>query len=191
MLRSRNQIRAGNGPQYRGCSNVDATAGRVALRSFFLAAGFALSASSAFALSCAQPHVERSFNRWVDSDQTYYIGVGSIRPTSALPKIPNSGRLGGSFGKNKPIEANYLFSGELLDGNRGHSVELPITVRVSCAGPWCGGFPKGVASGLMALRGVGLQSLTLDIGPCPGAIFPVETEATVQTCIRDGRCGKQ
>ena len=161
------------------------------MKSLVLGAVFALSASHAFALSCAQPHVERSFNRWVESDQTYYIGVGSIRPTSALPKVSNGFGLNRGLEKKEPIKASYVFTGELLDGNRGHPVDLPITVSVTCLGPWCGGFPKAGTEGLMALRGVGLENLTLDISACPGAIFSAETEATVSACMRVGRCESQ
>ncbi len=144
--------------------------------------------TQAAALSCIEPNVERQFNEWVDSKDTYYIGVGTLTPTDTLPKIPNALDLNGGFEDKEPIRASYLFSGELLDGEQGHLVELPITVSVSCIGPWCGGFPKAGKSGLMALRGIGLQDLTLDMNACPGSIFPAGTEATVSACIRARRC---
>ena len=161
----------------------------MAVRSLALGAALALSTSSAFALSCAQPQIERSFNSWVDAEETYYIGVGSLKSTSALPEIPRQHFPSNDFGKKEPFSASYLFTGELLDGDQGYPVELPITINVSCIGPWCGGFPKEGTTGLMALRGVGLLNLTLDIHACPGAIFPAEVEPTVSACIRAGRCG--
>ena len=154
------------------------------------AAGLALvlSATQAVALSCIEPDVERSFNRWVDSEDTYYIGVGSLKPLDALQKIPNRFLTQGSNDNDTPITARYQFSGELLDGERGHPADLQITVNITCAGPWCGGFPKEGESGLMALRGTGILNLTLDMHACPGSIFPAGTKGRIQQCIRDGRC---
>ena len=158
------------------------------MRALGTAALLSFLASQAYALSCAEPNIERSFNSWVDAEETYYIGVGSLKSTSALPEVPRLQFPTNDFGKKDPIGASYLFTGELLDGDRGHAVELPITINVNCIGPWCGGFPKEGTTGLMALRGVGLLNLTLDIHACPGAIFPTETETTVSACIRAGRC---
>jgi len=160
------------------------------MRSLALGAALALSTSQTFALSCAPPQIENSFNGWVDSEETYYIGVGSLEPIGELPKIPSAFDQGNSFGEKEPLTATYLFSGELLDGEQGHAYEMPITVNVSCLGPWCGRFPADGKKGLMALRGVGILNLTLDINACPGSIFPAETEATVQACIREGRGGE-
>lgn len=162
----------------------------MAVRAAVLGAVLAVSASPALALSCMQPQVERSFNAWVDSEDTYYIGVGSITPLDPLPKTKGLIEPDGGFGKKEPVTARYLFSGELLDGERGHPYEMPITVSVSCIGPWCGHFPKKGTRGLMGLRGVGIQNLTLDIHACPGSVFPVDREETVSACMRAGRCAE-
>lgn len=147
--------------------------------------------TQAAALSCIEPNVERQFNQWVDSEKTYYIGVGTLTPTDTLPKIPNAIDLNGGFGTKEPITAPFLFSGKLLNGDEGVPFEHAIAVSVSCIGPWCGGFPKTGTSGLMALRGVGLQNLTLDMNACPGSIFPAATETTISACIRAGRCSTE
>ena len=161
----------------------------MALRALALgAAGLALSASSAYALSCAQPQIERSFNGWVDSEDTYYIGVGALEPIGPLPKIASGYDASNLNSDREPVTAQYSFSGRLLNGEQGVPYTMPITVRVNCIASWCGGFPQSGKTGLMALRGVGILNLTLDIHACPGSIFPAETEKTVTDCIRAGRC---
>lgn len=188
MLRSRNQVRTGNRSQYRGGAHVDASSRRLAVKALALGTALALSTSQAYALSCAQPNVERSFNTWVESEDTYYIGVGTLTPLEEPTEIPNALQLGGGLSGKGPYTAKYMFSGELLDADRSHPYEMPITVTVTCAGPWCGGFPKSGTSGLMALRGVGIQNLTLDMHACPGSVFPAQTRDRVSECMRDGKC---
>ena len=84
-----------------------------------------------------------------------------------------------------------MFEGVLLDGGDGQPYSLPITVSVGCIASWCGSFPRDGQNGLMALRGTEVTNLTLDISACPGSIFPAETEATVNECLRNGRCAER
>ena len=157
------------------------------MRQFLLAFMLMCAASQAHALSCIRPEIERSFNRWVDSENSYYIGVGTLSPVGAVPDIPNATQQN-DFDRREPITMAYTFTGRLLDGGRGVPVDMPITVSVSCLASWCGNFPAAGANGLMALRGTEVASLTLDMNACPGSIFPAETETTVSACIREGRC---
>jgi len=160
------------------------------VRTLFASAAFALFASQAVALSCIQPDVNRSFNGWVESEDTYYIGVGALTPIGDLPEIPSPFDPANNFEPPEPVTASYLFSGELLDGELGQSFEMPITVRVTCIASWCGNFPQDGTEGLMALRGAGVFNLTLDMNACPGSIFPADTRGTVNACMRSGRCGE-
>jgi len=160
----------------------------MAVKAVAIGATLALTATQAFALSCAQPQIERSFDSWVDAEETYYIGVGTLEPIGTVPKTSNGFDPSGGIGGKEPITAQYMFSGRLLDGAAGVLFEHPITVRVTCVASWCGSFPKIGAKGLMALRGVGIRNLTLDMHACPGSIFPAETEATVSECMRVGKC---
>ncbi len=160
------------------------------MRAAGLAAALIFGASQAQALSCMRADIERSFNGWVEADETYYIGVGSLRPLGDVPDLPDAMDPTGGFEDKEPVTALYQFSGRLLDGRFGQPADLPITVSVTCLGPWCGNFPAAGAEGLMALRGVGIQNLTLDMHACPGSIFPADTEATVNECMRDGRCAE-
>jgi len=158
------------------------------LRALGLAAALVATASQAHALSCARPMIERSFNWWVESDDSYYIGVGSLDPIGPMPENPNRMLRPDQMADNTPATAQYTFSGRLLDGQNGVPFTMPITVEVTCISAWCGSFPEPGTSGLMALRGVGVQNLTLERHACPGSVFPAETEATVNQCIRDGSC---
>ena len=160
------------------------------MRTLGLAAAMVVAASQAHALSCMQPQIERSFNWWVEAEETYYIGVGSLEPNEALPKVSADFGFSDPNADRGPFTAQYTFSGRLLDGGQGVPFTAPITVTVSCLASWCGSFPQAGTSGLMALRGVGIQNLTLERGACPGSIFPADTEATVSECIRNGRCAE-
>lgn len=139
----------------------------------------------AHALSCMQPDIERSFNAWVDSENTYYIGVGSLMATEPLPKIePYHGH-----GDREPIPSVlYQFSGYLLAPDRRVPMEMPITVEVGCIASWCGGFPRDGETKLMALEGTDVNDLTLTISACPGTRFPAAVETKVAECFRAGRC---
>lgn len=160
----------------------------MAVKAGALAIAFACVASQAAALSCMQPQIERSFNWWAEAEETYYIGVGSLEPTGLLPKVRSGMTPSESMGEREPITAEYAFSGRLLNGQNGVEVSLPITVEVTCLASWCGRFPQPGKTGLMALRGTDIQNLTLEMSACPGSIFPAETEATVNACMRAGQC---
>ena len=163
----------------------------MALRALILGAGFvAIAGQQAHALSCAQPQIERSFNWWAEAEETYYIGVGSLDPIGPQPENPSANILPGPSFDREPVAAQYTFSGRLLDGEKGVPFTMPITVEVTCVASWCGSFPKPGTSGLMALRGVGVQNLTLERHACPGSIFPAKTETKVNQCIRDGKCAE-
>lgn len=141
----------------------------------------------ALALSCAQPDVGQSFNWWAESQDTYYVGVGSLHPLAEVPERVESGALTGTP-TPPPPPIPYRFDGHLLGADLRVPVTLTITVTASCAASWCGSYPKAGTRGLMPLKGTDTQDLSLDFGPCPGNIFPVETEARVNECLRAGRC---
>lgn len=160
----------------------------MAVKALSLAAALVVVSQQAHALSCAQPQIERSFNWWAEAEETYYIGVGSLDPIGPQPKNPSRMMLSDQNADRGPVAAQYTFSGRLLDGENGVPFTMPITIEVSCISSWCGSFPDPGTSGLMALRGTGVQNLTLERHACPGSVFPAKTETTVNQCIRDGRC---
>ncbi len=154
------------------------------------ATGMAI-ATNAFALSCARPSVERSFNGWADSPDTYYIGKGTLTALSPLPAVPSPGGFNQGNIDTSNLRAVYKFQGKVLGPQGDSPINHNIWVRVTCAGPWCGGFPSSGTSGIVALKQ--LPDLTLEYvsGACPGDIFQDDTgqvENTIKACMAAGRC---
>lgn len=145
---------------------------------------------SAQALSCLKPSVENSFNGWADSPDTYYIGKGTLTPLSPLPRIPDAGSASNGADTSN-LRAVYRFDGEMIGLAGNTPISHVVWVRASCAGPWCGGFPSGGTSGILAFKHLPDYTLEASFGPCGGDLFKDRdgsVEAKVRSCMAAGRC---
>jgi hypothetical protein len=152
------------------------------LKTGLLAAAFASISQTALALSCAPPDLRETFNRWADSPDIYYIGVGTLTPTAPLPKVKHYNN------SAQPTAAPYRFVGEALWIDRTFPLDRPVTVTARCVGPWCSGFPTAEQPKLMALKVAEDGSLSIDVGPCDAPFFEASKAEMIQGCLKDGRC---
>lgn len=148
-----------------------------------------MTAGSALALSCLPPSLERSFEQWRDSPDTYYLVSGTLTPAAPLPPVPKFGDLNGGIVDTSNLRGVYRVQGEVIYAQQSIPIDHYIWVRVSCAGPWCGNFPSAGTAGVIALKQLPDQTLELSTGPCPGDVFPQnggQTKARLQQCLTSG-----
>lgn len=135
-------------------------------------------AGRAEALSCLRPTVEASFAAAQAADGRYRLVVGRIVPSEGAsvptPVGPNA---------REDVTLPARVEGRALT-RRGFTApfDAPVTVTLTCAGPWCAGLPEGEAL-LFLLDGPGGPTLTE--GPCPQNVLGLEpdTEARVLACL--------
>ena len=143
-------------------------------------------AGSALALSCLPPTIESSYKSWADAPERYYIVSGSLTPASPLPPLPQQGSPDRGGIDTANLRAVYRVQGEDIRGLSSLPIDHYIWVRVGCAGPWCGQFPRAGTSGVMALKQLRDGTLELGVGACPGSIFDSSAKARVQQCMTSG-----
>lgn len=145
---------------------------------------FALSiaAGPAAALSCIRPDVAAAYEYASESDKNFVIlrGEFDFDPT----KLPDP--LG------QPIEAQIVanFTGKLLT-EKGFTdeIEVPITVAMTCAGPWCARMSPKIDYIAFVLQNE--NALNFPIGPCYQFAFANPTDEMVQQieqCAAGGDC---
>ena len=150
-----------------------------------LAVLLCLAAAPAHALSCLRPSVEGSFATAHAAPQLYVVGLGRVvLGEGAAPPAP--------FGPDRGAvvtELPAMFSGRI--GGRdgfGAAIDLPVTLRLTCAAHWCGAAPEGEVLTFIEIADTGHR---ITEGPCPQAILRAEpdTEARAAACLSDpGRC---
>ena len=160
------------------------------MRPIALAALLAPLASEAAALSCMQPDFGMAFANWRDAEQRYYLARGTLTPLGPVPEVPDvmavqEGMMGGAGMPD--LAAPFRFEGVLIGEDGLYPRTEEVTVRVGCAGPWCGGFP-GPREATMALAIGEDGALSMEVGPCPGTMFEGVSAEAAQACLRDGAC---
>jgi len=141
-------------------------------------------AGQASALSCMQADVARTFEVANSADEQYVIAVGTIR---LLPgeKIPQQT---GDPNEKQGYSVKASFAGRLaaLDGFT-QDATFPLTVEVTCAGPWCGGVPLTRVLAFIERRD---GENVLVEGPCPQFAVPAtdENTAAALSCLRGEEC---
>ncbi len=158
--------------------------------SLFGAAIAALFAHPAFALSCIQPDLAGSYERWASSQSQYTIGRGVLKPLSALPaKRDNSVE----ERDNKSLEPiPYSFTGVLIGKNKSHRISTRVIVQPTCIAVWCGGYPQGNDEGIYAFE-ISRGNYLFRPSPRGGDAFYGDTTAQeqfIQACIKNGKCDR-
>lgn len=147
-----------------------------------------LAAGPASALSCVAPDVGGTYFAASDSPDDYVIALGYMSQTG-LPEPQGSEGTGSEETRTYTVAAQFIghvFSGAAFDLPR----DFPVTVEVTCVGPWCGGHGN-VENGLFFLRRDGGARHVLQSSPCRFWYFPDPTAADIRqvvACHRDGGC---
>lgn len=146
-----------------------------------VSAAMILCASQASALSCMAPDPIDSFAQASASTESYILVLGEIAyDTADWPENSDtmvSGRLVGKA----------LTAGGFDDPYNG-----PISLNVTCAGPFCGTVQPDVPA--LVFAQIGSDSLLADVPPCGGWVFENPTSETLRdmgNCLRNGGCSAQ
>jgi len=120
----------------------------------------------AAALSCSRPSVARTYTQADSAPQTYVIVKGRL--TFDTGKMPRTGS-----GRNNPPKMTHVAAqlvGKFMSPS-GFNVPFdhPITLEVTCLGPWCGGAENGHQVLAFVRREQGEYALA--ITPCGGHVF--------------------
>ncbi|MBU2992463.1 hypothetical protein Q4555_08865 [Octadecabacter sp. 1_MG-2023] len=145
-----------------------------------LAATAALVATQSTALSCMPPDVAQTFQWASEAEESYAVLLGKFS-FDAPPQQPVSNDA-------QPQEVVASFTGQGLAEN-GFAPTTPttVTLRTSCAGPWCGGFPNP-DSEMLAFVALTDDGYLLTMGPCGGSTFGVDAAPIVEACMRGEVC---
>ena len=142
-------------------------------------------AQPASALSCLRPSVEASFAEASASEASYVLALGrvTLRPGEAIPGT------GDDPNDRQGYAVQARFDGMLASPTGfDEAASFPLTVRVDCAGPWCGGVPQAERLLLFVERRDG-ENLLVE-GPCPFWALDASPEvvARAEACIRGEAC---
>jgi len=90
-------------------------------------------AQNAWALSCMKHSVEQLYSRTASAKGQYLPAVGAFQfDTNVLPKQTRRT-------EGQPFQFTATFEGRVYNGRKfANEFKEPVTVAVSCAGPWCG-----------------------------------------------------
>jgi hypothetical protein len=143
-----------------------------------------LSASPALALSCLPSGPADAYLQAAESDSVYNVIAGSLRFDESL--LPQSH-------SEDPADMPELsripaqLSGKMLEGRYfAVRVNVPVTLEVECAGPWCAGVKAGADYVVFAeQRGA---ELVVRFPACGGFVF--DDSAQVRRQVLDCHRGK-
>lgn len=137
------------------------------------------------ALSCMAPDVVWLYQHIKNDDADYLLVKGKV----TLTEPPNFAEPMGM----KPSEAftSAYATGHALSASGFNArFDRPITIRVTCAGSWCGD-PEGLEDNthIFAVRLDG-DNTVLDRGPCSGLAqrWTPEEETRLLDCHLKGKC---
>lgn len=122
---------------------------------------------SASALSCVRPDLIADLNMAKDSEDVYYIFVGTLEaPQIERPEPEYALR---QFHENAELSVSGTFTGVSLTSKPGDDIildQFPVSVSTSCMGPWCGFVPsfKGEAIAFVKVQEEGPP--VLEVAPC-------------------------
>jgi len=145
-----------------------------------LAVLLAVTAGQAAALSCRKPDARASYARAAAAEESYIVVHGVF--SFDARHLPADGQAR----PPKPIAAQ--FAGKLLTRNGfTNPISVPVTLDVTCAGPWCGMItPQVQQLAFVERRADGYH---LAVGPCPSTVFGNPDRATLHqmvACLKGG-----
>lgn len=140
----------------------------------------ALTGAQAQALSCAAPDPVRAFQAAMAAPETYVVVSGTLALGTQEP-VPDGP-------KDRARVVPVRFSGMVLtrDGFT-QALQTPMTVQITCAGPWCGSMPPQTE--VIAFAQLADRAYTIEVGPCGGVFDPEPAvEQLLLSCIRGEAC---
>lgn len=143
-----------------------------------------LTATQAAALSCRRPDPVQLCTQARDSTDSFVAIYGTLDLTGvAIPKSKERRTQALTF-SNVPMRGLSLTT----DGF-SQPFDRTISLRLTCAGPWCGRPPR--PGNLIAFLQKTAAGYVLEIGPCGGWAYPTDDPADldrVTECHRGGAC---
>jgi hypothetical protein len=132
----------------------------------------------------------RSFREAAAAPETYAVLLGRLDFDPAL--MPEGGYVEGQAERPDPAPVPARFEGQGL-GPRGFapSSVAAVTLRPTCAGPWCGSLEPGGGEWLLFAREAP-GGWEVEVGPCGGMIFERPPQAVLDrlaACMRGEACG--
>ncbi len=135
-----------------------------------------MAASPALALSCLAPDPLRSFQEAAAAPETYVVLLGRLDFDPAL--MPEGGYQDRQDGDDPaPVPARFQGQG-LGPGGFAPSSVGALTLRPTCAGPWCGSVEPAGGEWLLFARQVP-GGWEVEVGPCGGMIFERPAQAVL------------
>ena len=149
------------------------------------ATAFALAAGPASALSCLPTHPVAAFNAVAEADQSFFVLHGEFE--FDVKKVPDV---------NAPplaVTIPTLFKGKLLTGDGfTDDIEVPVTLLLDCAGPWCARMSPKTDYLAYVLKTE--DELIFNVDPCYAFAFSnpeAKYIAAVEQCAAGGDCTPQ
>ncbi|GGB00515.1 hypothetical protein [Allosediminivita pacifica] len=146
-------------------------------------------AGPAVALSCMQADPQADFRRAAADDRSWIVVDGEMRfDEDLLPKTDL-----GAQAPRDAVEIPARIEGQGLS-KEGFTIpfDRDITLRATCAGPWCASPASDTRYLAFLLKeGDGYVALA---SPCPGNLHPnpaPEALDAVQTCMQGGPCAER
>lgn len=137
-------------------------------------------AGQAAALSCRQPDAAETFKRLAASEDRYSVLLGTFDFTAPPQQSVSNDA--------QPQRVVAEFSGQGLAANGfGPIAPTSVTLQTSCAGPWCGGFPRS-GSQFLVFVAVTDAGYVATLGPCGGTVFDATFAPIVEACMRGETC---
>jgi hypothetical protein len=158
------------------------------MKQILLAAALAMISGQAHALSCMRPDPIETFQQVAAAPESYYVLYGELTFDETL--LP-PGVLDNQARSPDPIPAQFSGKGLTQQGFTSDYVS-PVTLQISCAGPWCG----SARSGGNAIYFVEATNppVTMIAGACGGRIFEDPPQAVLDmltSCMQGGACSPQ
>ena len=154
------------------------------MRHLALAALCALAAQPALSLSCLRPDPASDFLAADASDDIWVIVEGRLAFDQArLPKRDLNDN------DARDVEIPAEFRGKSLSkGGFDRDFVTPIALRLTCAGPWCGGAANGKVIAFLKREA---DRYVMIADPCGTRVYPDPSMAvrkTLTQCIRGETC---
>lgn len=148
----------------------------------FAALAFAIAAGPASALSCQRPHAVAAFNAVSEAKESFVVLHGEFDFSSK--KLPDVS------GPPVDVEIATIFNGKLLTGGGfTDEIKVPVTVSLSCAGPWCARLSPNTDYLAYVLQTK--DELIFSVDPCYAFAFAnpePKTIAQIEQCAAGGEC---
>ena len=141
-------------------------------------------ANPAFGLSCKAPNFAERFNYIAGVEEVYSLLHGRFQEAGPIPE-PVAGQ---------PREFALAFIGKAIgQQGSGETVTIPVIVKTSCVGEWCGPTPP-LGENLLLFAEHLDQDHGLNVDACP-ADYHVNPSlgqlAAIRACMTDLQCGAE